>query len=423
VHIPSSAPARRSILAILWSSPFYRGALLSLFVAGIGISAAVPQLSLFFVQELNASLPVAGAYYLTNAAAPFVGFMIGRLSDRRPDRLTMFRVCALVGAGGWTAMALSTQIWMPFVISVIALSVAGAAGAQVFAAVRDELTRHPSGMDNRIISSIRMAFTGGWIVGPVWAAGSAAWPGLRPLLLASAGCALLQILPLARRHVSRHAVTTHPDPAGVRPRTVRPMGPMLIFIELCVLALSGDTLKVAFLPIYMDTVLGTPDTLRGAVIATQPLVELALIPLAGWAADRFGAQPIVIIGTVLGVAANTGYGLSTSVGGLFVSQVLMAGLWATIAGLGVSVAQSLYPAGVGVASSTFYSGLMFATAVGGVIGSAGVARVGMPAVFFIPAGLCALAAVGMIFQTVRRRRAVAVPDPLVTVSRAERTAS
>lgn len=159
------------------------------------------------------------------------------------------------------------------------------------------------------------------------------------------------------------------------------------------------------------------------MIATQPLVELALIPLAGWAADRFGAQPIVIIGTVLGVAANTGYGLSTSVGGLFASQVLMAGLWATIAGLGVSVAQSLHPAGVGVASSTFYSGLMFATAVGGVIGSVGVARVGMPAVFFIPAGLCALAAVGMIFQTVRRRRAVAVPDPLVTVSLAERTAS
>lgn len=143
------------------------------------------------------------------------------------------------------------------------------------------------------------------------------------------------------------------------------------------------------------------------MIATHPLVELMLIPIAGWAADRFGAQKIVIVAAVLGVAANTGYGLSTGVGGLFVSPILMAGLWVTIAGLGVSVAQTLYPAGVGVASSMFYSGLMLSTAVGGLIGSVGVARVGMPDVFFLPAMFCGLACVGMIIPTVRQRRLVA----------------
>ena len=64
-------------------------------------------------------------------------------------------------------MGLATQLWMPFVVSVVALGVAGAAGAQVYAAVRDELSRRPSGVDVELISTVRMGFTLGWVVGPV----------------------------------------------------------------------------------------------------------------------------------------------------------------------------------------------------------------------------------------------------------------
>lgn len=82
------------------SSRFYRNAVISLVISGIGISASTPQVSLFFVTELDASLPVAGLFYLTNIAAPIAGFAVGRLSDQRQDRLTLFRICAVVGAAG-----------------------------------------------------------------------------------------------------------------------------------------------------------------------------------------------------------------------------------------------------------------------------------------------------------------------------------
>lgn len=404
------APSRSPVISIIWGSRFYRAAVLSLFVSGIGISASTPQVSLYFVTELNASLPVVGLYYLTNIAAPIAGYLVGRASDHRADRLTLFRLCALVGAVGWLAMALSTHVWMPFLISIVALSVSGAAGAQIFAAVRDELSRHPTGARNRIVSTIRMAYTGGWIVGPVLGSWLGSLVGLRTLLLICAAIALLQILPLLRQHVPRQPappdalVGTNSGRTGTARRRLREMAPLLIFTALCVCALCGDTLKIAFLPVYMETVLNAPDAVRGAVIATQPLFELILIPVAGWAADRFGARRIVIVGAMLGVAANTGYGLSDGAGGLFVSQILMAGLWATIAGLGVTVAQDLYPQGIGVASSMFYSGLMLATALGGLIGSLGVAAIGMPDVFFLPAIVCAAATVGMTIQAVRQHR-------------------
>ena len=78
-------------------SRLYRRATLSLFFAGLGISIAMPQLSLFLVEDLHASLPVAGLFFLTNLAAPVLGFAVGRWSDRLPDRLFLYRIGAVVG--------------------------------------------------------------------------------------------------------------------------------------------------------------------------------------------------------------------------------------------------------------------------------------------------------------------------------------
>ena len=60
--------AARRILA----SPLYRGATIAMFLSGLATSAAAPQIALFLVKELGASLPVAGLYYLTSLTAPFL---------------------------------------------------------------------------------------------------------------------------------------------------------------------------------------------------------------------------------------------------------------------------------------------------------------------------------------------------------------
>lgn len=57
-----------SVLGIVVRSRFYRSAFVALLIAGIGTSAATPQLTLFLVRELGTPLPVAGLYYVTNLA-------------------------------------------------------------------------------------------------------------------------------------------------------------------------------------------------------------------------------------------------------------------------------------------------------------------------------------------------------------------
>ena len=158
---------------------------MSLFFAGLGISVAVPQLSLFLVQDLHASLPVAGLFFLTNLAAPVLGFVVGRWSDRLTDRLSLFRVGAVVGLVGWVVMALITEVWMAFVVNLTVLGFAGATSSLIFAAVRDQLIQAPTGADNRVMSTVRLGFSLGFMTGPLLGSVLGGVAGLRLTLIAT----------------------------------------------------------------------------------------------------------------------------------------------------------------------------------------------------------------------------------------------
>lgn len=377
----------------------------------------MPQMSLYLVTELNISIQFAGLYYLVNLMAPVAGFAVGSLSERLANRLFLYRVCATLGAIGWTAMALAQQPWMPFVIGATVLAFAGGSMGQLFAATRDELNRDPTPINSRIISAVRMCFSAGWIIGPVAGSWFGAAFGLRPLLLATAGCLVAQIIPFGTRRVERTTVSVTPPgpaargggrgsasgPSSNRYGTRNALTPLLIFLACCVLVMNGDTMKFAYLPLYMDNELQVSDTLRGAVIAIQPFLELLLMPLFARLADKITPIRVVTIASLLGVGANIAYATSTNVTGLFVGQILMSGVWAAVAGLGITVAQQLHPTKIGLASSMYSSCIPLAGALGGSLGAFGVGWLGIPHVFIIPATLTALGFVGMLL-TARRFR-------------------
>jgi SET family sugar efflux transporter-like MFS transporter len=178
------------------------------------------------------------------------------------------------------------------------------------------------------------------------------------------------------------------------------------FLSFGVLAMCGDTIRFAYLPIYMELQLGTPDWLRGVVISTQSVGMLLFIPIMGVLADRFGARRLVVVNVALGIAANLGFVVAHNELALIGATLLNAAMWATLGGIGITVAQDLYPAGVGLASSLYFSAIRFAGAIGGIAGSLGVGWFGVPRVFLVPAGLCVLAACGLLVQARTARRSL-----------------
>jgi MFS transporter, SET family, sugar efflux transporter len=404
-HVPTTKPS--PTLRLILRSQLYRRATASLFFAGLGISVSMPQLSLFLVQDLDASLPVAGLFFLTNLAAPILGFLVGKWSDRLTDRLFLFRVGAVVGLVGWVAMALTTEVWLAFVLNLTVLGFAGATGALIFAAVRDQLTHTPTGADNRVMSTVRLGFSAGFMTGPLVGSVLGGLVGLRWTMLASGIFILLQAAPMIGQRVVRAvpevAVETVTRTGSVvsRPPT---LAPLVTFLSLSVLAMCGDTIRFAYLPIYMELQLGTSDWLRGVVISAQSVGMLVFIPIMGVLADRFGAQRLVVVNVLLGVVANLGFVIADSEWVLIVATLLNAAMWATLGGIGITVAQDLYPNGIGMASSLYFSAIRFSGAIGGIAGGLGVGWFGVPGVFLVPAGLCVVAAVGLLVQAIVSHR-------------------
>ncbi|GAB1818671.1 MFS transporter [Herbidospora sp. RD11066] len=388
-----------STLHLTVASPLYRGATIALFLSGLGFSAAAPQIASFLVEDLGASLTAAGLFYLTSLTAPVAGYLVGARSDRTGGRLGLFRFCAVAGFAGWAAIAYSTQLWMPYVISALVLAFAGAATSQLFAAIHDELEARPGPNNDGVVAVVRMALTGGWVVGPVAGAFLAAHTSLRFLLLATAVCTLAQILPLGALRTPPAARSAGASPRGPG---VRAMLPLLAFTTLYVFVYAGEPIKYAYLPIYMREQLDFPAGLSGAIIGIQPLVEIVLMPVAVLVARRIGMMRLMVVGAAFGVAANVCFALTGTAAGLFAGQILMGGVWGIFAALGIIVAQRLLPTAVATASAIFLSSTALASALGGAAGGVGAAVVGLPLVFLAPAALGLLAVLGLAVMTSRR---------------------
>ncbi|MEV4512622.1 MFS transporter [Dactylosporangium sp. NPDC049525] len=399
VDVPFAEPAaHRSAIRLTLASPVYRGATIAMFLSGLGFSAAAPQIARFLVNDLGGSLTAAGLFYLTNLTAPVAGYLVGARSDRTGGRLGLFRICAAAGFASWAAIAFSTQLWMPFVLSAVIGAFGGAATSQLFAAIHDETSAHPNPNNDGVVSIVRMALTAGWVVGPVTGAFLAAHTSLRTMLLATAIATAAQIIPLGTLRTSPAAGAS--SEPGVRGRPgLRVMLPLLAFTALYVLVYAGESIKYAYLPIYMNDQLHYPAALSGAVIGIQPLVELVLMPLAVLAARRIGMMRLMVLGAAFGVAANICFATTGSPVGLFAGQVLMGGVWGIFAALGIIVAQGLLPTAVATASAIFLSSTAVSSALGGAAGGLGAAAIGLPAVFFIPAAAALLAVIGLAVMT------------------------
>lgn len=384
--------------------PLYRASTLALFLSGLGVSAAAPLIASFLVTELGASLTVAGLYYLTNLTAPVAGYLVGARSDRTGRRLGLFRVCAVLGFVGWIGIAFSTELWMPFVISAIVLGFAGAATSQLFAALHDELATKPAPANDGVVAIVRMALTAGWVIGPVLGSFLAASSGFRAMFVVVAIATLSQIIPLGRlRGTPRPSTPEHGTLLPSAGPSVRSMLPLLGFTALYVCVYAGESVKYAYLPLYMNEQLGFAPALSGAIIGIQPLVELPLIPFAVMLGRRIGMTLLMAFAALCAVAANICFATTGTAAGLFAGQILMGAVWGVFAALGIIVAQRLLPISVATASAIFLSSTAISSALGGLAGGLGVAAIGLPLVFVIPAAFAAVAVIGLIAMDRRER--------------------
>ena len=178
-----------------------------------------------------------------------------------------------------------------------------------------------------------------------------------------------------------------PDP---RPRLVT--GP---FLALSVAALAFFTAGGVVLPVstrFAAGPLGADPTGVGLSIGVFSIAALALRPVVGWASDRFGRKPLLLLGGGITVVALIGHLAVASLPAFVVVRSLLGIGEAFFFVAALAAVADLSPEArrgeaINIASLSVYLGL----GIGPLIGETVLAAAGYPAVWLTAAGLAVLA--------------------------------
>lgn len=399
----SKGIAEKFQLSLIWEKREYRLFGMSLFFIGTAVSSSYPYITLFLVQNLHINASLAGLFFLTALVGPIVAIAVGRFSDRLPSRLPLIRFSAVWLAIGWSAMAMVTQFWLAIGIAILFFCFNGALSALIFASIRDVMSMEGEMYESTVNSTIRTAYSLGWVIGPAVGSWLVAVLGIRFAFFSTSLLYLISLLPFLGLYI-RNANTSElgaKHKRAAKNKVAWIDGRLLCFALLGMVVLSGDTIKSSYLPLYLVENLKQSPVVFGYLLSVSAIVELIIIPSAGMLADKVGTGIVILAGMAIGVVDYAVLANSTHLWQLYIVQILHVGVLAALLGLGITYAQQLNREQPGLASSMVLAGQSLASPLGGIIGSYGVLMIGLPKVFFIPAIVCLLSSV--LFLAVYRR--------------------
>ncbi|GAA2088152.1 sugar efflux transporter SetB [Kitasatospora saccharophila] len=351
--------------------------------------------SLFLVDAVGAGPGLVGLYFVGCAlAAVGVDLVAGPLSDRLGDRRTALAVTALAGVVGAAVFGAVRNYAVVFAAGAVLLSLNDGHLSQLFAYVKDfadstgrELTPFSAG--------VRSVLSAGWVVGPPAGLFLLVHLGFGPMYAGAAG--LLLVTAVLGRWFLPAPAPPRPRAAGDRragSRRVLATVPRRTWLLLgAVTAVNvADQVYLIDISLYVTRELHRSAALVGLLAGACALLEIPLMVLVGRFADRVGRTRLVVWAVLLAVVFFALLPLAGSPAALVALQVPNA-LWtAVVAGLPMVIVQREVPGGSGTASALYSSTFPVAQLLAGAVTGTVAAQAGYRNVFWICAGLCALAA-------------------------------
>ncbi|ADD44925.1 MFS transporter [Stackebrandtia nassauensis] len=390
----------------------YRRFLILFMVNGGASSAGMPLVSLFLTQELDASLAEVGVVTVAGLLVIVTGPVVGGLSDRMRSRSPLMVGLAVWMAAGWAVYPFVDVFWLAIAVQVVMLSWIGPLNAQIFASLSETLEERAAPNASTITSTLRGGYSLGFMIGPVVSTALVTLVDLRTAFALAVALYLVTATLGWRSPVAAKRARGDGEPkAKARNGSILPL---LVFASGACLVMVGDMLRAVYLPIYVVEELGHSAAMFGALISVAAGLEILAFPLVGRLADRFGVRRVMMAGLGAGIAAHTVLATSSSLWQVWLFTVLTVVVFTVTMGLGVTYAQSLAPGQRGLAASMFFSAQTGAMPVSGIVTAAAVGSLGLPGIFWVPAGLCAVCLVALVLasrRTSRRPAAEAAAEP------------
>jgi SET family sugar efflux transporter-like MFS transporter len=369
--------------------------------------------SLFLADAVHAGPGLIGLYFTGCAvAAVGINLVTGWLSDRVTDRRVALAATALAGVAGALAFTAVRNYAVVFATGAVLLSLNDAYISQLFAYVK-EFAESTGREVTPFSSAVRSVFSAGWVVGPPAGLFLLAHTGFG-LMYTSAACLLLLAALLGRWFLP--AVPAPPEPvaeedagdAGERRlsgmRRAVAIVPRRTWLLLgAVTAVNvADQMYLIAIALYVTKDLHLSAALVGVMAGVCAALEIPLMITVGRLADRVGKLRVVAAAVVLAVVFFCLLPVAGSAPVLIALQLPNAMWTAVVTSIPMVVVQQEVPGGTGTVSALYSSTFPVAQLLAGAVTGVVAAQAGYRDVFWICAGLCALAVVLLLCRRVSR---------------------
>jgi MFS transporter, SET family, sugar efflux transporter len=377
----------------------YRTLYIGFLMMGAATSCAISFAALHLIASIEASPSDVGLFFLVQLLAPAVSIGTGWLSDRLRNRMSLLRGCTLWLAAGWLLFGLTTDLASALLVGALFLCFTGAVNAQLFVMASEQIVGNDESRRNTITSTLRGGNAVGAVIGPALGGLLATALGLRSVFVSAAILYLLvagSTLWLRSSHRILETAAPRPHlPAG------RIGWRLWAYGAGITLVLSGDAMKLGYMPLLVVDHLGHRPVEFGMLMSVSAIVELIVFPLAGALADRVGQAKLIAAALVIGIVDYSLLALTSSIWQLYVVQVLHVAVIVGMFGIGITYLQGISSRQPGLASSTFFAAQGIATPLGGIAGGLSFGAVGLPGMFWLPAAFCLLCAFSFAILALR----------------------
>jgi SET family sugar efflux transporter-like MFS transporter len=353
---------------------------------GLGSSFVMPFMSLFGTKEVGMS-PLGFGVFMTasSISAIVLSTRLARWSDTIVSRRSMLLLGGISGAFGYVGYALTREVWLLCVCSVVFVGLSSVTFAQLFALARDTLER--GGIEPRqlplYMNLVRLFFALAWTVGPALGSLLVAHSFAASFLAAAGIYALFSLLValfvpnIPPSDLQRKAA--HELPLRLAFKTPALSANFVAFS----LFFACSTMGMMNLPLLLLNELQGSEQQVGLAYSIAPIFELPFMVYLGVLATRIRHERLVVFAMLLAALYYSGLSLAGTPQHVYLLQIASAAIVAVMSGVAISFFQRFLPNQAGSATNLYASASRVGSTLGYLTFGAVAGGLGHRAVFLV----------------------------------------
>jgi MFS transporter, SET family, sugar efflux transporter len=393
--------------------PGFPGLLATNFALGLAYSFVVPFMSMWGTLEVGMTPFRFGMFMtVTTVSAIVLSTTLAAWSDSHVARRSMLILGGSGGLIGYAGYAFVRDPLLLMIIGALALGVASVNFSQLFAHVREDLSRPENSHTDSplLISLLRVSFSLAWTIGPAIGATVMVHFSYRGIFLGAAALFLLFLIGVLKfvPHRAHPPVAHQAAREPLRRVLRRPV--ILAHFAGFVLVFAAFTMNMMNLPLLVTQQLGGSERDLGIIFGIAPVAEMPLMIWFGRLAARGHQVNLIRFGVFIGACYFLALTFVGAPWHIYPMQILSAASIAITTNVAITFFQDLVPGQAGVATSIYSNSY----SAGNLLGYFGFGvllnTVGHRGIFWT---CMALSVVTLVIFLAYRHRNEAAPQPVL----------